>query len=80
MTKMTAMETEYVGLASAFLRAGVSQVISSLWPVNDEAAGLLAIKFYQAYLAVEPAVIALNQAKTWLKTARQTLLRFMNNY
>ncbi len=69
VTKMTDIETEYVGLVSAFLRAGVAQVISNLWPMNDEAAGLLAIKFYQVYLAGSPAAIALNQAKTWLQTA-----------
>ena len=69
ITNIETIETEYVGLVSAFLRAGVGQVISSLWPVNDEAAGLLAIKFYQAYLAGEPAVIALRKAKFWLQTA-----------
>jgi tetratricopeptide (TPR) repeat protein len=69
VTKLATIETEYVGLVSAFLRAGVGQVISNLWPVNDEAAGLLAIKFYQAYLTGEPAETALEKAKVWLRSA-----------
>lgn len=69
VTSLKDIETEYVGLVSAFLRAGVGQVVSNLWPVNDDAAGLLAIKFYQAYLAGEPGAIALAKAKVWLRSA-----------
>ncbi|EKD07374.1 protein prenyltransferase alpha subunit [Arthrospira platensis C1] len=67
LTNMETIEKEYVGLASAFLRGGVSQVISSLWLVNDESAAVLAIKFYQEYLGGETAAMALHKAKKWLR-------------
>jgi CHAT domain-containing protein len=67
ITDMETIDTEYVGLVSAFLRAGVAQVISSLWPVNDESSALLGIKFYQEYLGGEPATVALANAKSWLR-------------
>ncbi|MEA5518520.1 CHAT domain-containing protein [Limnoraphis robusta] len=67
LTNIETIEKEYVGLASAFLRGGVSQVVSSLWLVNDESAGVLAIKFYQEYLGGETAAVALHKAKNWLR-------------
>ena len=67
LTNMETIEKEYVGLASAFLRGGVSQVVSSLWLVNDESGAVLAIKFYQEYLGGETAAVALHQAKNWLR-------------
>ncbi|MET0099438.1 CHAT domain-containing protein [Limnospira platensis] len=67
LTNIEAIEKEYVGLASAFLRGGVSQVVSSLWLVNDESAAVLAIKFYQEYLGGETAAVALHKAKNWLR-------------
>ncbi len=62
------LETDYVGLSSAFLTAGVSQVISTLWTVDSESNAWLMVKFYQQYLTGTPAPIALHRAQHWLRT------------
>ncbi|WP_071515710.1 CHAT domain-containing protein [Geitlerinema sp. PCC 9228] len=41
------IETEYVGLASAFLDRGVSRVVSTLWYVPSEASSWIAVWFYR---------------------------------
>ncbi|MEZ5414612.1 MAG: CHAT domain-containing tetratricopeptide repeat protein [Opitutaceae bacterium] len=52
-----ARETRY-GLPLAFRRAGVRDVVSSLWPVEDAAAAAWMEAFYQRILAGEPAAPA----------------------
>ena len=69
---MTGDETitdEYVGLVSAFLKAGVSYVISPLWTVESAASALLIVKFYQHLEAGQSPPMALKLAQLWLKTA-----------
>lgn len=71
-TAMTGDETitdEYVGLVSAFLKAGVTYVISPLWTVESAASALLIVKFYQHLEAEQSPPIALKAAQFWLKTA-----------
>jgi len=41
--------SEYVGLSSAFLYAGASSVIGSLWSVTDISSAFLMAKFYELY-------------------------------
>ena len=40
---------DWVGLARAFLHAGASRVVASLWPVQDRATSMLMEQFYGAY-------------------------------
>lgn len=63
---------EYIGLPSAFLFAGSTSVVSSLWIANDLATALLMIKFYeilklQKVLKKIKVALALNQAQLWLR-------------
>jgi CHAT domain-containing protein len=62
---------EYIGLSSAFLYAGASNLVSSLWTVNDCSSAFLLIKFYQTLVAQtegEKNVIqALREAQKWLR-------------
>jgi CHAT domain-containing protein len=60
--------TEYVGLASACLKARAGNVLSTLWQVDELSSAWLGVRFYQAYLAGEPAADALSIAQTWLQT------------
>ncbi len=64
---------EYISLPAAFLAAGASNVISSLWKVDDISTALLMAKFYQNYFTdlTQPVALALNQAQHWLRTATQ---------
>ncbi|HEY9804853.1 MAG TPA: CHAT domain-containing protein [Leptolyngbyaceae cyanobacterium] len=60
--------TEYVGLVSAFLRAKVTCVLSSLWTVEEISTAYIIIRFYQfIHQGMAPAK-ALNQAQKWLRT------------
>ena len=61
--------TEYVGLISGFMRAGVDHVVSTLWKVESEACALIMMKFYHLLRQTHFAPVALNQAKIWLRQA-----------
>ena len=71
---------EYIGLPSSFLYAGASNVVSSLWPVNDLSTTFLMIKLYenlnqQLKEKNEMNVaIALGNAQLWLKQVDKTQL------
>ena len=62
---------EYIGLSSAFLYAGASNLVSSLWSVNDCSSAFLLIKFYQNLLAKKEdeknVIQALREAQKWLR-------------
>ncbi|MGA9381376.1 MAG: tetratricopeptide repeat protein, partial [Phormidium sp.] len=65
--------SEYVGLVSAFLSRGVSQVVSTLWTVQSDASALVMMQFY--HLRQQKSdVEALNQATRWLRDATATNL------
>ena len=69
---------EYIGLPSGFLYAGTSNVVSSLWKVNDLSTAFLTIQFYQNLQDTEqyPSVaIALNQAQLWLRDITKAELK-----
>jgi len=51
------------GLSSAFLAAGVSSVVATLWPVEDRSTALFMHCFYAALSRGEPAGEALRTAK-----------------
>ncbi|AFZ15257.1 protein prenyltransferase, alpha subunit [Crinalium epipsammum PCC 9333] len=61
--------TEYVGLISGFMSAGVDHVVSTLWKVESEACALIMMKFYHLLRQTNSAPVALNQAKIWLREA-----------
>ena len=60
--------TEYVGLASAFLKSRSHNVLSTLWTVDELSSTWLMIKFYQHLLAGNSPALALKEAQNWLKT------------
>jgi CHAT domain-containing protein len=62
------IKTEYVGLASAFLKAGAANVLSTLWPVNEVASCWFSIYFYQQLLQNQPPALSLHNTQKWLKT------------
>lgn len=62
------IKTEYVGLASAFLKAGSANVLSTLWPVNEVASCWFAIYFYQQLLQNQTPALSLHNTQKWLKT------------
>jgi CHAT domain-containing protein/Tfp pilus assembly protein PilF len=76
---------EFVGLPSAFLIAGASAVVGSLWPVYDVSTALLMGEFYRWHLGVGEDVTpplapaaALRAAQRWLRgaTAGELAVRF----
>jgi CHAT domain-containing protein/Tfp pilus assembly protein PilF len=68
ITGKDTIATEYVGLASACLKARAGNVLSTLWQVDELSSAWLVVRFYQAYLAGEAAADALSIAQTWLRT------------
>ncbi|MEZ2317580.1 MAG: CHAT domain-containing protein, partial [Microcoleus sp.] len=72
---------EYIGLASGFLYAGASNVVSSLWRVSDFSTAFLMIRFYQNLKNQDLSVCqALQAAQIWLRTiTRQDFLAWLQN-
>jgi CHAT domain-containing protein len=60
-----------VGLVEAFLQAGASNVLASLWPADDRATATLVEEFHKRLAAGRPAVAALAEAqRTLLRDTR----------
>ncbi len=66
VTTHQSIDTEYVGLVSAFLSRGTNYVVSTLWSVKDLPSSLLMMAFY-LYFKNNPAPLALYKAADWLK-------------
>lgn len=67
------MQDEFVGLPTGFVQAGAACVIGSLWPVFDDAAFLIARKFYELHIGEDaterlPPIDALRGAQNWLRS------------
>jgi len=61
-----------MGLSRAFLAAGASQVLVSLWDVDDRATAALMERFYRAYLVDgQSPSRALHQAQEWMRAQPQ---------
>jgi len=60
--------TEYVGLVSGFISAGVSHVVSTLWTVQSDASALVMMQFYRQLNKGKPKAIALAKAVKWLRS------------
>ncbi|MFF3584695.1 CHAT domain-containing protein [Streptomyces mirabilis] len=72
---------EYLGFPAALHQAGVPQVLSTLWPVNDQAAALLTVQFYRNHIGTgaTPAR-ALRDAQAWLRrSTRDQLLAWLDD-
>jgi len=78
LTSQSGLIDEFVGLASAFLAAGVTHIVGSLWNVNDLSTTFLMLKFHEI-LQENPNDVsrALNQAQYWLKNATKRELKPM---
>ena len=84
-TSITSNQTilnEYIGLSSAFLYAGCSSVIGTLWTVNDISSCLLMVRFYQLYRGDSDyptcqanSALSLRQAQTWLRSITRSQTR-----
>jgi CHAT domain-containing protein len=68
LTGIQTINTEYVGLTSAFLQAGVSQVVSTLWTVQEVSNAYLMIRFYQFLQNKMNPAEALKRSQSWLRT------------
>jgi len=68
----TAAPQEVVALPSALIQLGAAAVIASQWPVNDAAAAVLALRFYQACSEGVPPATAFAYAQRWLRTATRS--------
>ena len=78
---LSEISDEYVSLASGFLYAGSSSVVSSLWRVDDLSTAFLMIKFYELLSQTHnQAAPALNQAQLWLQTAYKQNLQDMRKW
>ncbi len=67
LTDWTSVNDEYIGFPGAFLFAGSTSVVGSLWAPNDLSTALLMIKFYQNLQAGSTVAVSLNQAQLWLR-------------
>ncbi|MFN6469405.1 MAG: CHAT domain-containing protein [Nostoc sp. SerVER01] len=67
ITSNQTITAEYVGLVSAFLYQGVTNIVSTLWTVTDDASSFLMIYFYWQIKKGKSPAVALNQARKWLR-------------
>lgn len=63
---------DWVGLSRAFLSAGASQVVATLWSVEDRAAAELMTHFYERFTTGSDAVAALAAAQRAMLAAPAT--------
>ncbi|MEH1850340.1 MAG: CHAT domain-containing tetratricopeptide repeat protein [Nostoc sp.] len=68
ITSNQTITAEYVGLVSAFLYQGVTDVVSTLWTVTDDASSFLMIYFYRQIKKGKSPEVALNKATKWLRS------------
>ena len=54
-------------LANSFLRAGAKNVISTLWPIDDQITQLLMVEFYNQIIKIKNINLALRRAKQKVK-------------
>lgn len=63
---------EAIGLPAAFLKAGFTAVVSSLWLVHDKSTSLLMQRFHENWKTKGLALYeALHEAQQWLRTETQ---------
>lgn len=67
ITTNQTITTEYVGIVSELMKAGVNHVLTTQWIVDNNAKALVMTEFYRKLKQGKPAPTALNEATTWLK-------------
>ncbi|MBL1203582.1 MAG: tetratricopeptide repeat protein [Nostoc sp. GBBB01] len=67
ITSNRTITAEYVGLVSAFLYQGVTNVVSTLWTVTDDGSSFLMIYFYWQIKKGKSPAVALHKARKWLR-------------
>ena len=72
LTDHNSITDEYVGLPNGFIYAGASNVVSTLWKVDQLATAFLMIKFYEnleknSQVRTGQVAIALQDAQRWLR-------------
>ena len=81
LTDFSRTTDEFIGFPSAFLYAGATNVVGSLWTLNDISAAFIMIKFYDNLSKGLPVVVALNQAQLWLKNVTaEELLKWADQF
>lgn len=77
MTDASDVTDEFVGLPAAFLAAGVSAVVGSLWTVSDVATALVIAKAFGGMDPDQPTrpLARLHAAQKWIRSARFPELR-----
>jgi hypothetical protein len=60
---------EVLGLPTGLLLAGVPGIVGTMWPVEDRAASMFAVRFYQELLGREDPLAAVAAAQRWLRAA-----------
>jgi CHAT domain-containing protein len=60
--------SDYIGIQSAFLRAGTRTILSTLWNIDEIASTWFIIHFYQQILNGIQPTIALRTTQTWIQT------------
>ncbi|MFP4651427.1 MAG: CHAT domain-containing protein, partial [Phormidium sp.] len=70
---------EYISLGLGFLYAGATNVICSLWAVNDVSTAILMVKLYEEMQTQPSVALALKQAQQWLRgVTKQELTLWLN--
>ncbi len=80
MTEFRTMPDEFVGFAGAFLNAGATVVVSSLWPVDDLSTKFVMGEFYRRHLAGDGVVESLRGATRWIRRATADELGLAHEY
>jgi CHAT domain-containing protein len=75
LTNFASFSDEYIGLPSGFIYAGSTNVVSSLWKINDLSTAFLIIKFYQNLESTRSVAVALNKAQLWLRDITKAELK-----
>ncbi|WP_414552559.1 CHAT domain-containing protein [Anabaena sp. CCY 0017] len=77
VTDFSNLGDEYISLSVGFLYAGSSNVVNSLWEVQQLSTTLLMMKFYENlrnFNQHSTVAIALNQAQLWLRDSTNKVL------
>ena len=72
---------EYISLGLGFLYAGATNVICSLWAVNDASTAIFMVKFYEIMQNQPSIALALKETQYWMRTiTKQQLTEWLENY
>jgi len=75
LTDFTSISDEYIGLPSAFLVAGSSSIVSSLWEVPQGATAFLMIQFYENLKIQSNLALSLQETQLWLRNVTNKKLK-----